>query len=470
MVFGISTGMPAAFTVEVMMEPWLVRGAYLVGLGLVFAFGALLTLGLTELVGEDSLAGYRSSADTSSRLVRRHAGSAGGAACHLSQHRAGHEGRPERRRYRRTLAVPVGGGVPSIGMVGAAPSATWPACEMHRSDAMSSPIPKARNTRRLVLFLATVAATTPYLGLKALWVAGIPVGQRDPVTMLAAPYPQANLVSLLIDAAVIALAWILGSGWATRTSAIILAGPIWVADGLLAPIVLIVPMAFPAAVAAGVGGPSDVLHLWVYLLVYTSLIAQAALLNVTYLACRRRRNCFPPVATPSLHTSNTRRARFVFTAVGAAAIAVAVASGLTSWRSSIAADAAAVTVDRIAAMVHATLLILAALAVLRLLFPARIDGTATTGRVVAAAAVWLGSAATVTWSGYNLAVAQVMGTSPVIGLTALVVQLCAGAALGTVAILMGRLPSSPFIRTPPATALPPPTTPGRVGGGAHGDT
>lgn len=271
---------------------------------------------------------------------------------------------------------------------------------------MNGSPPAIRRPRRCRLWYLTVAATLPYLVLKTLWVLGLPVGQRDPAVMLSAPYPQANLISLVVDAAVIGLAGILCSGRPGRVGVLFLAAAMWTADGLLVPIVLIVPLALPAAIAEGVGGPSDVLHLWVYLMVYASLIAQAVLLNIAFLRFLQQARKPPDTSSAARHAGSVDAGPGLLVC-GSAASVLALASGVTSGWSAATGSAGAGPVDRTAAAGHASLLIMAALAVSLLLVGIR-GGISSGKRRAAIAAVWVGSGVTVTWSSYELAVMQVM--------------------------------------------------------------
>lgn len=295
---------------------------------------------------------------------------------------------------------------------------------------MSRPTPRATG-----IFSFTVMATLPYLALKAVWVGGIPIGQRDPGILMASPYPQANLLSLIVDGAVIGLAWIFCTLRYKRTLGVLITTAMWIADGLLAPIALIVPLALPVAVATGVGGPTDPLHLWVYLLVYASLIAQGLLLNVAFLGSRRRNRSLGS-ATYSDPFGLSRRLMMA----GAAATVIGLGSAANSWRSALT-NIEGSPVARISTAAHASLLIAASFAVLHLLLPATRDPSGRKrGRAIGA--VWVGSAAAVTWGGYELAVAQLMDVTPDVGTPGLIVQMIGGAALGAVAVLIVRRPQT----------------------------
>lgn len=87
---------------------------------------------------------------------------------------------------------------------------------------------------------AALAATVPYLTLKAAWLSGshlgIPAGSA-----LLEPGPflmVANAVTLAMDATVILLVLLLTRPWGMRVPAPVLTLPVFAATGLLTPIVL----------------------------------------------------------------------------------------------------------------------------------------------------------------------------------------------------------------------------------------
>ncbi|MET9466175.1 hypothetical protein ABZY44_15520 [Streptomyces sp. NPDC006544] len=150
---------------------------------------------------------------------------------------------------------------------------------------------------RKVLAAAAVAATVPYLTLKTAWLAGshlgIPTG-----SMLLEPRPfviVANAVTVLMDAAVIALVLVLTRPWGARVPSWLLVVPAFVATGLLTPIGL----AFPGQLllrALGLGPDAAVraaqqpfLDPWVFHVVYTGFIVQALALAGLFVPYARER-------------------------------------------------------------------------------------------------------------------------------------------------------------------------------------
>jgi hypothetical protein len=79
-------------------------------------------------------------------------------------------------------------------------------------------LPARRRRLRLAVGYAAVAATLPYLTLKALWVSGGTIGMADPAFFADPAYLAGNLVTMGMDAVVVllALAFTLAGGSACR--------------------------------------------------------------------------------------------------------------------------------------------------------------------------------------------------------------------------------------------------------------
>ncbi|GAA4338363.1 hypothetical protein GCM10023086_72690 [Streptomyces venetus] len=158
------------------------------------------------------------------------------------------------------------------------------------------PRPAVRPSRsRRVLRGVAVLSCAPYLGLKTAWVAGSHVGIPDGSGLLDDRVGMAviNGLSVLLDSAVIVLALALTRPWGLRVPAWLLAFPVWVATGLLAPIIA----GFPAqlAVRAFAGGSAagtehePFLHAWVFTVVYTGFILQGLALGALFVLYARDR-------------------------------------------------------------------------------------------------------------------------------------------------------------------------------------
>ncbi|MFJ3973631.1 hypothetical protein [Streptomyces sp. NPDC090021] len=150
---------------------------------------------------------------------------------------------------------------------------------------------------RRVLAAAALAATVPYLALKAAWLSGSRIGIPDGSVLLeAGPFlTAANAVTLAMDAAVIVLVLVLTRPWGLRTPAWMLTVPMFTATGLLAPILL----GFPGQLlvrALGFGtGPDETaarepfLDSWVFIVVYTGFTVQGLALAGLFVPYARRR-------------------------------------------------------------------------------------------------------------------------------------------------------------------------------------
>ncbi|KIZ19527.1 hypothetical protein [Streptomyces natalensis] len=142
----------------------------------------------------------------------------------------------------------------------------------------------------------TLAACVPYLSLKIAWLAGsrigIPEGSalRKDGTFLTA----INALTLLMDAAVIVLSFLLTRPWGRKVPAWLLAVPMWCASGLLAPIVVAFPVQMLAAASHGHTAVTDdgsdaLLAPWVWSVVYGGFIVQALTLVTLFVRYARER-------------------------------------------------------------------------------------------------------------------------------------------------------------------------------------
>ncbi|MFD8951443.1 hypothetical protein ACFV0B_21590 [Streptomyces xanthophaeus] len=179
-----------------------------------------------------------------------------------------------------------------------------------RASAPGPPAPRPSEVRaseprpgrvRLVLGALAVAATVPYLLLKAAWVAGSHLGipadsvLREPGPVLLV----ANAVTLAMDACVILLVLVLTRPWGMRVPAWLLTVPVFVATGLLTPILfgfsgqlLARAMGFGADADAdvdGAGGQQPFLDPWVPDLVYAGFTVQGLALAGLFVPYARKR-------------------------------------------------------------------------------------------------------------------------------------------------------------------------------------
>ncbi|GGQ41674.1 hypothetical protein ACFFKE_05065 [Streptomyces mutabilis] len=159
----------------------------------------------------------------------------------------------------------------------------------------ASPVGATR-TRRLLRAVA-VLACLPYLGLKVAWIAGSRAGIPEGSALLdhRATMIAANGVTLLLDSCVIVLALILTRPWGLRVPAWALVSPVWVAGGLLAPIMAGFPLQLLTRALGGdtatESGPGrePFLDPWVFGVVYTGFIVQGLALGALFALYARDR-------------------------------------------------------------------------------------------------------------------------------------------------------------------------------------
>lgn len=163
-------------------------------------------------------------------------------------------------------------------------TASTPPAAGRRSVAGHTPRPAPfRRTATVVAVLACV----PYLALKTAWLAGSEIGIPAGSALLdpdrRAVLYAANALTLLMDATVIVLVLALTRPWGRRLPGRLLALPLWVASGLLGPIVVAFPLQVataPFTSGGGAASPEDpFLDAWVFTLVYTGFLVQALALG-----------------------------------------------------------------------------------------------------------------------------------------------------------------------------------------------
>lgn len=170
---------------------------------------------------------------------------------------------------------------------------------VHTSESLYAARPPAPGlgTGRRILRAAGLAATLPYLCLKGAWLAGSHLGIPDGSVLLE-PGPffkVANAVTLVMDAAVIVLLLVFTRPWGIRVRSWLLTVPVFIATGLLVPIVV----AFPGQLLLGAVGlgpdaaaeaaKEPFLDPWVFNVVYTGFIVQAVVLAGVFVPYARQR-------------------------------------------------------------------------------------------------------------------------------------------------------------------------------------
>ncbi|MFJ9776259.1 hypothetical protein ACIRVF_34345 [Kitasatospora sp. NPDC101157] len=137
-----------------------------------------------------------------------------------------------------------------------------------------------------------VAATGPYLTLKALWLTGHPVGSDDPGAMDR--LWLVNLLTVGMDAVAVALALAFVRPWGRRAPAGLVLFPMWVATGLLGTVLVALPLYLlsipllgpePSTGQEAAGGLGD----WVFAVVYGGFAVQGLALITAFVLYARRR-------------------------------------------------------------------------------------------------------------------------------------------------------------------------------------
>lgn len=145
-------------------------------------------------------------------------------------------------------------------------------------------------TARITLCAVAIAACAPYLLLKGVWLAGSRVGIPQDSVLLSgneAVLHSINGLTMVMDAVVIVLAVALVRPFGRRLPAWLMLGPLWVATGLLTPILVAAPLSGVLAVLdnAPEGSQQEsepFLEGWVSVLVYGGFIVQAVALGALF--------------------------------------------------------------------------------------------------------------------------------------------------------------------------------------------
>ncbi|MCX5180034.1 hypothetical protein [Streptomyces virginiae] len=278
--------------------------------------------------------------------------------------------------------------------------------ETHPSDPteVKLPSPSRPWAGRLVLRAVALAATVPYLGLKTLWLCGSHLGIPEG-SVLREPGPffmAANSVTLAMDACVILLVLVLTRPWGIRVSGPLLTVPVFVATGLLTPILL----GFPGQLlvrALGFGtepmgqaAREPFLDPWVFHVVYTGFSIQGLALAALFVPYARERwgRAWRGVTGERLPSSTG------VVAAAAAAVGLAVAGVSLYWAFGGAAGlgaegAAAYSADTaVVSAVHAVCAVAAGAGALLLARGGTLRARWPLGLT------WVGAAATLSWGAW----------------------------------------------------------------------
>ncbi|MEN8653494.1 hypothetical protein ABCR94_23540 [Streptomyces sp. 21So2-11] len=173
---------------------------------------------------------------------------------------------------------------PPLAPASAGPSPARPAAHPPRTGPL-------RRTLRAV----AIASCLAYLALKVSWIAGSRVGIPEGSVLLEKPGVMvvANSVTVLMDGAVIVLALLLTQNWGRRVPAWLLALPMWVAGGLLTPIMTAYPLQLVVKLVTGSpaapASSEPFLDEWVFAVVYTGFILQGLTLGTLFVLYARER-------------------------------------------------------------------------------------------------------------------------------------------------------------------------------------
>ncbi|WP_137990128.1 hypothetical protein [Streptomyces vilmorinianum] len=166
---------------------------------------------------------------------------------------------------------------------------------MTQTAPLPAPAPTGRpSTARRILRASAVVACLPYISLKIAWVAGSEIGipAGSPLLDNRELMATVNAISVVMDAAVVVLALLLTQAWGRRVPTWLLAFPMWVATGLLAPIMV----GFPAQTVASLfadplptSSKEPFLDEWVFGTVYGGFIVQGLALGTLFFLYARDR-------------------------------------------------------------------------------------------------------------------------------------------------------------------------------------
>ncbi|MFE7676028.1 histidine kinase [Streptomyces albidoflavus] len=271
----------------------------------------------------------------------------------------------------------------------------------HGTAVLRSPAPPGR-LDHVAAWVAALACL-PYLALKSAWVAGSSLGipPDSPLLDHTLALRLANAGTVVMDGAVIVLVLLLVRPWGLRAPGWLLLVPVWIATGLLLPIVLGYPAQLVAGAlgAGGSGSTSDAepfLDSWVFAVVYGGFIVQAVALTTLFVRYAGRR--WAGVARGRLGELRPEgsRATSRWLAAGALALTPFPLALQLAWAAGSGAglDGPGSVDSRIVAATHACALLLALAGTLGLTWrrPRRVP------LAVPLTAAWLGSGASLCWA------------------------------------------------------------------------
>jgi hypothetical protein len=146
---------------------------------------------------------------------------------------------------------------------------------------------RAAGVGRLGMAAAWISAVCclPYLVLKVVWTAGLPVGITDRSVLDSHGWAAANALMAAVELAGLLLVLALTRPWARRVPAWLLLFPVWVGTGLLFRVAVGAALAgLSSASSHSSGGSLGGIQPWVFVMVYASFAGQGAALAIAF-AC-----------------------------------------------------------------------------------------------------------------------------------------------------------------------------------------
>jgi hypothetical protein len=141
-------------------------------------------------------------------------------------------------------------------------------------------LPRPAGIGRLGIVAAWISAVCclPYLFLKVIWAAGVPVGITDRGLLDEPGWAAANWLMAVVELVGVLLVMAITRPWALRLPAWLPLFPAWVGTGLLFPIVADLMLTMLVESSDGdTSGTLGGIRPWVYVLVYTGFAGQGAL-------------------------------------------------------------------------------------------------------------------------------------------------------------------------------------------------
>jgi hypothetical protein len=179
---------------------------------------------------------------------------------------------------------------------------------------------------RLIVCYATIACAVPYLALKIIWLAGGQLGVADPILTTDSTMIALNVVTAFMDIVAIMIALAFTYSWGLRIPAWLLVPPIWIAAGLLARFVVVVPVVAISFALASVSAPvppGGPVEPWVYAVVYPGFTGMGIGLLLAFALYVNAR--WPAVFESQRQPARSRATQTVLVALSSAGALVAAA-------------------------------------------------------------------------------------------------------------------------------------------------